>query len=58
MGRTEDDHVKQNKPCSERQRLNVFSCMWNIDPKEKCIPKYKHDHIYAYIYMYIYRERE
>jgi hypothetical protein len=28
--------------------------MWKIDPKEKCIHKYKHDHIYTYMYVCIY----
>jgi hypothetical protein len=32
--------------CSQRQRLNVFSPMWKIDPKDKQIHKYKIIHMY------------
>jgi hypothetical protein len=35
-----------SKPGSERQSLHVFSHMWKIDPKDKCIYKKKHIHIY------------
>jgi hypothetical protein len=30
MDGTEDHHVKQNKPDSERQVSHVFSHMWNV----------------------------
>jgi hypothetical protein len=42
------DHIKQSKTGSERQSLHVFAHMWKIDPKDKCIDKYKHDHIVIY----------
>jgi hypothetical protein len=28
------DYVKQDKPSSERQILQVFAHMWNLDPKQ------------------------
>jgi hypothetical protein len=28
-----EDHVKQSKPGSDRQRLHAFSHIWKIDPK-------------------------
>jgi hypothetical protein len=34
---TGEHHVKQSKPGSETQRSHVFSNMWKIDPKGKCI---------------------
>jgi hypothetical protein len=40
--------VMLSKPGSERQRSNVLSQKWKIDPKNKCIHKYKHDHIDVY----------
>jgi hypothetical protein len=50
-----DHDVKQSKPDSERQRLHVFSHMWKIGLKGKCIHKYKHDHyIYICVCVYIY----
>jgi hypothetical protein len=36
------------------KRLYVFSHMWKIDSKDKCICKCKHDHIF----MHIHTERE
>jgi hypothetical protein len=45
MDGTRDHQIKQSKPGSERQRLRGFYHMWKIDPKDKCIHKYKHDHI-------------
>lgn len=30
MDGTEDHHVKQNKPVSERQVLHIFSYVWNL----------------------------
>jgi hypothetical protein len=38
MDGTGDQHVKQNKPGSESQRLHDFSHMWKINPKDKYIP--------------------
>jgi hypothetical protein len=38
-------HVKQSKTGSERKRSYVFCHMWKIDPKDKHMPKNKHDHI-------------
>jgi hypothetical protein len=49
MNGTGDHHIKQSKPGSERQRSHVFSNMWKIDPKDKCIHECKHDHIYIHI---------
>jgi hypothetical protein len=39
MGGTRDQHVKQSKPGSERQRSHAFSQMWKLDLKNKCINK-------------------
>jgi hypothetical protein len=33
----------------QTQRSHVFSHMWKIDPKDKCIDKKKHDHVHIYI---------
>jgi hypothetical protein len=49
MDRIRDHYAKQSKPGSERQRSHVFSHMWNINKKDKCIHTYKH-----YIYVIIY----
>jgi hypothetical protein len=54
MNETEGYHVKQSKPTSERQRSHIFSHMWKMDPKDKCIHKYKHDQICIYVRMNIY----
>jgi hypothetical protein len=45
MDATGDYHVNRSKLGSERQKSHVFSHMWKIDPKDKCIHKYKHDHL-------------
>jgi hypothetical protein len=34
---------------SERKRLPVFSHIWKIYLKDKCIHRNKHDHIHIYI---------
>jgi hypothetical protein len=49
-------HVKWSKPGLEGQRLHVYSYMWKLDLKDKCIHKYICDLIYIYtcIYIYIY----
>jgi hypothetical protein len=44
MDGTGDYHIKQNKPGLERQKLHVFSHMWKMDSKDKCVHKCKHDH--------------
>jgi hypothetical protein len=41
MNGTIDHHVKESKPGSERQRPHIFSHMWNTDPKDRHIHKYK-----------------
>jgi hypothetical protein len=48
MDRTGDHRVKQNNPGSERQWSNVFSTIWKIDSKDKCIQKYKQDHTHTF----------
>jgi hypothetical protein len=42
MDKTWDYHGKWSKSGSEGQRSQVFSHMWETDPKDKCIHKYKH----------------
>jgi hypothetical protein len=38
--------LSKAKSGSEGQSLHVFSPIWKIDPKDKCIHKYKHNHIH------------
>jgi hypothetical protein len=33
MDRTEDNHIEQDKPNSERQTSHVFTYMWNLNLK-------------------------
>jgi hypothetical protein len=40
MNATGDYNIYLSKPGSERQRLHIFSHLWKIDPKDKCIHKY------------------
>jgi 6-phosphogluconolactonase/glucosamine-6-phosphate isomerase/deaminase len=40
----EISQVQKNKGC-------VFSHMWKIDSKHKCIHTKKHDHIYTHLYV-------
>jgi hypothetical protein len=36
---------------TQKDEGHMFSVMWKIDPKDKCIHKYKCDNICIYIYM-------
>jgi hypothetical protein len=38
----------QSNSGSERKRWHVFSLLWKINTKYKCLHKYKHDHIHMY----------
>jgi hypothetical protein len=59
MDGTEDYHVRQSKPGSERQRSHVFSHMWKLDLKNKCIYKCVYDLTHTCVKkIYIYLERE
>jgi hypothetical protein len=45
-------HIKWSKPGSERKWLHVYSYMWKIDPKGKCIQE---PNMFIFIYTFIYR---
>jgi hypothetical protein len=49
MDGTGDHRVKQSEPGSERQRSHIFSPMWKIDSKGKCIHKYNKSVVVDYL---------
>jgi hypothetical protein len=49
MDETGGHHVKLSKSGLERQRPNVFSHIWKIEPKDKHIHKNMHDHLQTYM---------
>jgi hypothetical protein len=53
MDETGDCDIKQNTPDSKGQ-IHIFSHMWELDLKDKCIHDYKHD-IYTHTHTCVCR---